>query len=757
MAPPAAARVRGRRLATSRVLLFALVCAGGLAAIQPFASSDAAARGSASCSSLGSNLTALGLSPATDKASNNGFTYTVWSGHVASWDGVPLQVYLTVPPSATCPIPLVSWNTGYGPDASTSLAGTDAGHWNNVWFAEQGFATLAFDQRGFDRSCGPADSSNGTVSGLPAACTEDDRHFWMTLDDLEYNTRDLQWLLGWLVDAGLVDPDAIAVSGGSMGGGLAWEMAMLNSRTVCGGSGWDPANGTNPCADTKSTFVPWTSPDGTPLHIAASVPEFGWFDLGGILLPNGTASDGLNGATESSPYLQDQSPIGIPLQAWVTELDELGQSSAFFAPAGEDPTSDFADWFPDLATSIDTRSTASGTALGSAVSSMIFMLDALKSPGSYYLNFDGDVPILALQGLDDSIMTPVQAQLLYELAKSSEPGYPISVVFGDVGHAPATNPQDLLNNFAARANAFIDYEFGLGGDAPTSSESAYLVRCGPNTGGDLVEVTASTLKTLETGSLDFSSNTAEATDNTSSGSEANALDPLGWRTCPNMAVQQDPGVAYWTWPVTTGGVLLGAPVVTLKVRSTAPDAELDTRLWVENSGTQTLISTSAYRLVSAPSSSAYITVTYEIPETAWVLAPGQTLKLEVTGDDTPTYQADPIPSTTTIASVALKLPTTDLAAEGAAYGLSVAAGARLSGPVANFGGNSPKLAWDFQATISWGDGSTSPGTVSYAGYGWYVVDGTHAWVSPGSYPTTITLHDTSDGVTVIQHGTVTVT
>ena len=714
-------------------------------------SSDAAvATTTTSCDSLATELQTLGLTATSYTAANNGFSYTVWSGHLPSWDGVPLQVYLTVPPAATCPLPLVSWNNGYGADAANDLAPTDAGHWNNVWFAEQGYATLGFTQRGFDLSCGPSDSSNGTVSGLPVACTENGRHYWMTLDDLRYNTRDLQRLIGTLVDAGMVDPSRVAISGASMGGGLAWEMAVLNDRTVCGGYG-DPSNGPDPCAGKSAgSVVPWTSPAGTPLHVVAAVPEFGWFSLGGALLSNGRASDGLGGAPSANPYLQDQSPVGVPVQSWINTLYSMGAHYAFFGPPGADLTADWANWFPDLEAQVNTQTTGSGTSLGSAMATIVFQLDAAKSAGSYYVNFDADVPVVALQGLDDSLMSPVQAQLLYKEAKSFDPNYPISVVWGDAGHVPATNPQDLLNNFAAQANALVSTAFGRGGPAASSIESAYLVRCGSNSTNTLTEVSSGSLAGMETGSFTFSSGQAAQTTNLAAGAESSSLNPQAWSSCPTMPVQQDTGVAAWAWPVTSSGVVLGAPVITVKVHSTGADAQLDARLWVESSGTQTLVSTGPYRFVSTPGTTDAI-VSYEIPATAWILRAGQTLKLEITGDDAPSYEADSVNATTTIDSVTLRLPTTDLTAFGSGYRLTVASKAPFNGTVANFVGASTNLAGNYQANINWGDGTTSTGTVAYAGYGWYVVNGSHKWAAPGSYPVSITLANI-DRITVTLHG-----
>jgi hypothetical protein len=760
-------RTRNRpRLDTALRLFAPLVLVGCLAAT---ASANAGAAtttthagttqsASAGCTTtaIATRLQALGLSSTQHTASNNGFTYTLWSGHVASWDGVPLEVYLTLPSSAPCALPLVSYNNGFGDDASTSLGSTDAGHWNNLWFAEQGDAALNFTQRGFGLSCGPADSSNGKVTGLPKACTQSGRHYWMTMDDMRYNTRDLQWLIGDLVDASVVNPNAIAVTGESMGGELSWEMALLNNRTICGGY-----DGQTQCGSATSGYVPWKSPAGVALHIAASVPAYGWYSEGGVLMPNGTASDGLNGgpAASTSPYDQETTPVGIPNLSWVSALDAAGLSDAFFAAPGSDTTADWANWFADLQSQVNTSTAAPGTSLNTALANMVYQFDVGKSAGSSAVNFDADVPILALQGLDDSLMTPVQAQLLYTKAKTYDPNYPISVVWGDVGHQPATNPADLLADFATRANAFLSSEFGQSTSTPTSDESAYFVRCGANTNpyGQLEEVTAKTLGGTETGSVSFNSATTETTTNTAAGAEATAVNPQNWNTCPTTPVEQDSGVASWTWTVGSAPIpVLGAPVVTVAARSTASDAQLDARLWLEAGGNQTLISSTAYRFVSTANLPLDSTVSFEIPMTAWLLQPGQTIKLEITGDDAPTYQADSIPSTTTIDNVTLKLPTTDYTAYGTAYALTATHGVPDSGWLGAFVGVGANLAGNFQATLNWGDGTTSTGTVSYYGSAWYVVSASHTWTNPGTYPTTITLVNT-DGVTVKYYGSASVT
>jgi len=71
--------------------------------------------------------------------------------------------------------------------------------------------------------------------------------------------------------------------------------------------------------------------------------------------------------------------------------------------------------------------------------------------------------------------------------------------------------------------------------------------------------------------------------------------------------------------------------------------------------------------------------------------------------------------------------------------------APFSGAVANFSDtNTGNSAGDFVATINWGDGNITAGTVSGSG-GAFVVSGSHTYVSAGTFPVTVTLTDDAPG------------
>jgi len=83
---------------------------------------------------------------------------------------------------------------------------------------------------------------------------------------------------------------------------------------------------------------------------------------------------------------------------------------------------------------------------------------------------------------------------------------------------------------------------------------------------------------------------------------------------------------------------------------------------------------------------------------------------------------------------------------GTAVTIHTLVGVTFSGVVANFTdtytGNS---ASDFTATIDWGDGSVTPGTIAQTGPGAYAVSGSHTWNPSGAYFTQVTLTDDPPG------------
>jgi len=82
---------------------------------------------------------------------------------------------------------------------------------------------------------------------------------------------------------------------------------------------------------------------------------------------------------------------------------------------------------------------------------------------------------------------------------------------------------------------------------------------------------------------------------------------------------------------------------------------------------------------------------------------------------------------------------------GTGLAISATRGLPFSGAVATFSDtNTANVAGDFVATIGWGDGATTPGTVAGAS-GSFTVSGSHTYAATGTYVLSVTLTDDAPG------------
>jgi len=221
------------------------------------------------------------------------------AARVPSFDGVPLDVDVLLPPTGDGPFATIAMLHGFAGSKADPEAGGPASTTNAAFYARNGYAVLVPSARGFGRSC-----------GVPASRTPDCARGWLHLADQRFEVRDVQYLLGLLVDEGVARADALASTGISYGGGQTLELALLRDRIVT------PSGAT----------APWTSPAGRPLSLAAAWARWPWSDLADALLPNGR----LGPATFASP-------IGVPIQAWLGLLSTAAVATGFVAPPGADP------------------------------------------------------------------------------------------------------------------------------------------------------------------------------------------------------------------------------------------------------------------------------------------------------------------------------------------------------------------------------------------------------------------------------------
>ncbi|WP_158554008.1 S15 peptidase family protein [Micromonospora deserti] len=572
----------------------------------------------------------LGLATAGQVSPVGGGGYLVCSGRVASFDGTPLDVDLSIPVNVPGPLPLMVMLHGWGGSKadyeSTSLAGNgrNTWHWNNAWFASHGFAVLNYTARGFGRSCGQ-DPAHGYTYAADPRCAG--RASWTHLSDRRWEIRDTQYLTGLLVDAAIARPDQVVVTGGSYGGGQSWLLAMAQDRVL------------QPDGTTRS----WSSPRGTPIRLAAAVPQYGWTDLAQALIDNGRAADGLSGTAADLPH---QDPVGVAKQSYVDGLYAAGQITAQYA--AHDPSANLPGWFAAITAGEPYQANP-------LVAQAIAQLEQFRS--AYAMPVppaSAQVPVYAIQGLTDPLFPGIQATQMLTRLQKARPGYPVWALFGDVGHSYAGNPPEVWQTANDAANRWL-HEILAGAEPTAPKVTLNPVQCADNR--DVSSYSADRLANLANSVWTFRDDARVTTANTFvPGPESAGLDPILNSGCRTAAVGSDPGVATWTFRPPTAGTLVGAPVVRVTATLIGTDAELAARLFDVDpaAGTQTLITRAVLRVTG--STGLAQEVTCQLWPTGWRLPIGHQLKLELTATDTPTWRANNQPAALALSNLEVTVP-----------------------------------------------------------------------------------------------------
>jgi len=594
--------------------------------------------------------------------------YVRWRGTVPGFDGMPFSVDVTVPCGADGPLPTVVMAHGFTDDKtvwqetgksdtveSTDRPGSNS-RWNDIWFASRGYAVVNYTARGWRDSCGP--ETPGSTARTPAPqCLPFE--YWIHLDDMRWEVRDAQWLAGGLVQSGHADADRVAITGGSYGGGPASMGALLADRTMCGGAPVPPALGPDPCAGADDgELVPWTTPDGTtPMEWVASVPLYTFGDLIQVLAPNGRASDGWSLAP---PHGDVTAPFGVPIQSTVAGLLAAGTQSGFFAPPGVDPD---ADIYADA-----TRLLAGNPfpASDPLVARGVETYRTFKSPIT--VTPQGRVPIFWVHGFTDPLFPALEPLTVRNAVLAADPGYPFKLWLGDIGHDYTGDRKDEWDLVKAQMNDFLDYHLrpDRTPTPPAYDVGATVTRC-LDRDAPLRYESAPDWHDLHPHHVRFASSAGGTTSTAVAGPAALATDPISTATLPlpgsykgcriMRPSQPDPTVATFLFDVPADLVLMGGPVVHADVTTTGPDVPLSARLWdvAPDGSAQGLVTRGTYRIADAGPSR----VEYQLAPQGYRFPAGHRVKLELTANDAPYYQASNIPAVVTIGDVELLLPLLD--------------------------------------------------------------------------------------------------
>jgi predicted acyl esterase len=537
---------------------------------------------------------------------------------VLTFDGVPLDADVTLPATGKGPFPTIvmlhGWN-GSKTSFETSIAagnGNETFDYNNIYFAQHGYAVLNYSARGWGRSCGAV--SSRTEPG----CKEG----WIHLADQRYEAHDTQYLLGKLVDEKIAKAGALGVTGISYGGGQSIELAYLKNRVRLPGG----------------EFVPWTSPAGKHLQIKAAYPRWPWSDLVNALEPNGRFLD-----TEVAPLDQSFEPIGVEIQSYVTGLFGTGTVEGYVAPPGVDPEADLSKWY-----------TLVNAGEPYAIEAEALAKQLYDYHSGYSIPLSGKpAPMLLESGWTDDLFPVEQSLRAYNQIRAKHGQ--VALMVGDLGHSPGTNKVNTDHAFNEQAASFFDARLKHQGAAPaTGSVTAYTQTC-PTEAPAEGPFTASSWAGLHPHSVSFGSTTAQTF--TSAGGNpliAAEFDPIVTsEACKSVSAEAEPDTANYT-TTSSGFTMLGLPTVKADIKTTGVFGEIDARLWdVTPSGEQRLISRGVYRLGENQTG----TITFQLHGNGYLFPAGDTVKLQLLGRDAPTYRASNGVFTVEASNVTVTLPT----------------------------------------------------------------------------------------------------
>jgi fermentation-respiration switch protein FrsA (DUF1100 family) len=542
---------------------------------------------------------------------------------VPTFDGVPLDADVTLPATGDGPFPTIVMAHGWGSDKTsfeTTTAngtGTTTYHYNNIFFAQRGYAVLTYTARGFGHSCGGGPAgirTDGCVNG------------YIRLDDTRYEARDAQYLLGLLVDEGITKPNAIGVTGISYGGGLSLELAYLKNRVRM----------------TDGTLIPWTSPKGTPLSIAAAYPRWEWSDLVDALLPNGRFLDN-NVATNGL----SRNPIGVPIQSYINGLFALGQATGYYC--GDPPATPCPDFSANLPS--DYAAVTKGEPIDSTDVAIANDIYDNHSAYSLPLPSGGPAPLLLENGWTDDLFPPSEALRVYNQLG----GHGVTLQFGDLGHSRGSNKARVNQTFQDQAAGFFDAYLRAVGNPPASGIVEAFTQTCPATAPDGGPYVASSWAALHPVSLTFGSAATQTVTATGDAQDGPPFDPITGTTdaCKTITPGSSSGTAVYTMP-SHGFTLLGLPTVTATINTNGVFGQLDSRLYdVLPDGTERLISRGTYRLLDNQSGQ----ITFQLHGNGYFFASGDTVKLELRGNDADYLRPSNNPTfTVQVSGVTVSLP-----------------------------------------------------------------------------------------------------
>ena len=538
------------------------------------------------------------------------------SGLVETWDGVPLDTTVTLPAEGARNLPLVVELHGFGNSKYEYLDPASTAYTDNAFaWAREGYAVLTFTERGLWGSCGTPDAR----AANPAACASGYIH----LADVRYEVRDAQELIGRLVDEGYAAAGRIGVTGDSYGGGQTLMLAALRDRVM----------------RPDGRLVPWRSPAGRALRIAAAAPVIPWSDLVTAAAPNGRVSPtGVTGAAVA------HAPIGVPKGSFVNGIGLAaqfaigpgqpvgepfvpGRPMGFLQPPGTGPEPTVVEWVARI---------DAGEPYTDPLATEIVRV-ARDYHSAYFIDPSRPPPPLFLaSGFTDDLFPVDEVLRFANRTRRLHPRVPMSLYLGDFGHQRSAQKPLERAELLRRIHQWFD-RYLRGRGSPPLGVTAYAATC-PASEPSIGPFHAPTFERLARREVVFASASVPPQTVSSSGGDprvAQAIDPATGSVCAETPAEAVPGTARYVLKPegSAAWTLLGSPRLRAELTVTgvpAEHAQLVARLWdvAPGGGSQRLVARGTYRPSDGPNS-------WWLHPAAWRFAKDHAAVLELVGADAP--------------------------------------------------------------------------------------------------------------------------
>jgi hypothetical protein len=607
---------------------------------------------------------------------------TVCSAEVASFDGSPLDVDVTLPMAGTgSKHPLVVLLHGFGNNkhewesVSNAADGADKYNWNSHWFAENGYYVLTYTARGFKDNGPTASHQPATPVGAAPGCLPPGGSACLPTGTIrvknkDVEIRDTQWLAALTAQAFAgINRDQVAVSGGSYGGGESWLQAAE-----------------------QAARPNWADFAGLPkLRLQVAVAKYPWTDLAYSLAPNGhpggpsanpagqpyQGSDLYSSSQGAPEALGVGNPFGVSKLSYINGLYALGTTNGVFDEGSPTPQTNgpepYTPWLNRVAAGepYDLPGRVDDPVSAQIRASFSGWHSAYYQPGWKVGRAAGREPaVFSISGWTDDLFPPVESFRMFNYLRSLDPQWPVAVAVGDLGHSRAQNPSGVWRAVNAEAWAFLRDSID-GGRPRLTDVSSFPTVCGGNaTVSD--RISAPTPAGLAKGRLTVAYN-----DSTVLLPTAGVGDPDGpttdaviGGTFPTTA----PNCRTSAGPATVGGgytavseplpgqqtfVGIGYAQAHYAALPALPTAVLAARMWdVKPDGAAVLVSRGVYRFDFNGYDPTTGTVRVPLYGNHWVFPPGDRVRLDLVQVDQPTYRPPntAVTSTLQLSGTGLVLP-----------------------------------------------------------------------------------------------------